>query len=117
MDNYILEIKELKKYYGTIRGVEDVSLKLNKGEIFGFIGPNGAGKSTTIRSIMGLINITSGKILINGKELDKNDIETKSIIGYLPSDIHLYDDCSVKELLDNNEIFYKNDINKKISTA
>ena len=73
MDNCILELKDLKKYYGKIRGIEDVSLKLHEGEIFGFIGPNGAGKSTTIRSIMGLINITDGKILINGKELAHNN--------------------------------------------
>ncbi len=51
MDNFILEVKNLKKYYGKIRGVEDVSIKLNRGDIYGFIGPNGAGKSTTIRTI------------------------------------------------------------------
>ena len=54
----MLEIKNLKKYYGKIRGCENVNIKLNKGDIYGFIGPNGAGKSTTIRTIMGLINKT-----------------------------------------------------------
>ena len=48
----ILEVKNLKKYYGKIRGVEDVSIKLNSGEAYGFIGPNGAGKSTTIKTIL-----------------------------------------------------------------
>ena len=52
----ILEIKKLKKYYGNIRGVEDVSITLKSGEAYGFIGPNGAGKSTTIKTIMSLIN-------------------------------------------------------------
>ncbi len=113
MENCILEIKHLKKYYGKNRGVEDVSLKLNKGDIYGFIGPNGAGKSTTIRTIMGLINKTSGNIYFNGEELDKNDIETKSKIGYLPSEINLYDDMSVKEILDYNELFYKENTNKR----
>lgn len=112
MDNCILELKNLKKYYGKIRGIEDVSLKLSEGEIFGFIGPNGAGKSTTIRSIMGLINITDGQIIINGKELDKDDIEAKRTIGYLPSDVHLYEDYSVKELLDYHESFYGKGIHK-----
>ena len=64
MGKSILEIQNLTKYYGKILGVEDLSLKLEVGEIFGFIGPNGAGKSTTIRCIMNLINKTSGKVLI-----------------------------------------------------
>ena len=113
MTNTILEIKHLKKYYGTTRGVEDVSLKLDKGDIYGFIGPNGAGKSTTIRTIMGLINKTDGNIYIKGKELDKDDIEIKKIIGYLPSEVNLYDDMSVKELFDYHESFYDFDISKK----
>ena len=109
----ILEIKKLKKYYGNTRGIEDVSLTLNKGDIYGFIGPNGAGKSTTIRTIMGLINKTSGNIFIKGKELDKDDIETKKIIGYLPSEINLYDDMTVKELFDYHESFYDKDLSKR----
>ncbi|MGN1013482.1 MAG: ABC transporter ATP-binding protein [Clostridia bacterium] len=106
----ILEIQNLTKYYGKIKGVENLSLKLNKGEIFGFIGPNGAGKSTTIRSIMNLINKTSGKVLIEGKEFLKDDIGIKEKIGYLPSEIYLYDDLTVKEMLDYHERFYKKDI-------
>ena len=109
----VLEIKNLKKYYGNTRGVEDVSIILNKGDIYGFIGPNGAGKSTTIRTIMGLINKTSGDIYIKGKELDKDDIETKKIIGYLPSEINLYDDMTVKELFDYHESFYNKDLSKR----
>ena len=58
----ILEIKNLTKYYGKIKGVENLSLSLEEGEIFGFIGPNGAGKSTTIRSVMNLINKTKGTV-------------------------------------------------------
>ena len=67
----ILEIQNLTKYYGKILGVENIALQLEEGEIFGFIGPNGAGKSTTIRSIMNLINKTSGKVLIENKEFNK----------------------------------------------
>ena len=113
MEKTILEIRELTKYYGKIKGVENLSLKLKEGEIFGFIGPNGAGKSTAIRSIMNVINKTSGKVFVEGKEFDKNDIEIKEKIGYLPSEIYLYDDLTVKEMLDYHEKFYKKDIHKR----
>ena len=113
MSEVIIELKHLKKYYGNSRGIEDVSLKINKGEIYGFIGPNGAGKSTTIRTILGLINKTSGNIYINGKELDLTDIDIKKRIGYLPSEVNLYGDMIVKELLDYHETFYKKDLSKR----
>ena len=113
MSDIILEIKHLKKYYGTSRGVEDVSLKLNKGDIYGFIGPNGAGKSTTIRSIMGLINISGGEILFEGNKLNPNDIDIKSKIGYLPSEINLYDGMTVKEIFDYHESFYNKDLSNR----
>ena len=109
----ILKLTHLKKYYKDIRGIEDVSLSLKKGDVYGFIGPNGAGKSTTIRTIMGLINKTSGDIYIKGKEYNKNDIETKKIIGYLPSEINLYGDFTVKEMLDYHESFYNKDTHNK----
>ena len=109
----ILEIKNLTKYYGNILGVKDLSLTLKQGEIFGFIGPNGAGKSTTIHLIMNLINKTEGTILLNGKEIVKNDVNLKEIIGYLPSEIHLYEDLTVKEMLNYHETFYKQNIHKR----
>lgn len=113
MEKNILEIQNLTKYYGKIKGVESLSLKLEEGEIFGFIGPNGAGKSTTIRSIMNLINKTSGKVLIENKEFNKDNVQIKEKIGYLPSEIYLYDDLTVKEMLDYHEGFYKKDIHKR----
>lgn len=112
MSEVVIELKHLKKYYGKVRGVDDVSLKINKGDIYGFIGPNGAGKSTAIRTIMGLINKTSGMIFINGKELDKDDLNIKKRIGYLPSEINLYPDMTVKQVLDFHESFYDNDYSK-----
>lgn len=107
MKKIVLEVKNLTKYYGKIRGVENLSLQLREGETFGIIGPNGAGKSTSIRAIMNLINKTSGEILIDGKMFDKDDLNTKMKIGYLPSEIHLYDDLTVKQMLDYHESFYK----------
>lgn len=102
----ILEVKNLTKYYGKELGAKEISFTLNKGEVFGFIGPNGAGKSTTIRSIMNLINKTSGEVYFRGKKLEKNNIYQKQEIGYLPSEIHLYDDMTIKEILDYHESFY-----------
>ena len=113
MKKEILEIKNLTKYYGKILGVKDLSLTLYEGEVFGFIGPNGAGKSTTIRSIMNLINKTNGKVLLNGEELDKDNVSLKELIGYLPSEIHLYEDLTVREMLDYHESFYKKDCHKR----
>lgn len=107
MQEMILEIKNLTKYYGKVKGVEDLSLSLHKGEIFGFIGPNGAGKSTTIRSVMNLINKDSGSVLFHGKELDRDDVDAKSKIGYLPSEVFLYDDLTVKGIFDHHETFYR----------
>lgn len=113
MKQPILEIKNLTKYYGNTLGVKNLNLTLNEGEIFGFIGPNGAGKSTTIRSIMNLINKTSGTVLLNGKELTKDNANLKAIIGYLPSEIHLYEDLTVNQMLNYHESFYHQNIHKR----
>lgn len=113
MGKCILEIKNLTKYYGKVLGVKNLSLKLNESEIFGFIGPNGAGKSTTIRAIMNLINKTDGTVLINGHEFNKDDTSLKELVGYLPSEINLYEDLTVKEMLDYHESFYKKNIHKR----
>jgi ABC-2 type transport system ATP-binding protein len=109
----ILTIENLTKSYKEVVAVKNLSLSLKEGEIFGFIGPNGAGKSTTIRSIMNLVNKDTGKILFYDKELTKDEIELKKMIGYLPSEIHLYDDLTVKQILDYHESFYKENIHDK----
>ena len=109
----ILKISHLTKYYDKTLAVNDLSLSLEEGEIFGFIGPNGAGKSTTIRAIMNLITKTKGKIYLNGEILDKNNINQNELIGYLPSEVHLYDDLTVKEMLDYHESFYKKNLTKR----
>lgn len=109
----MLVVENLTKYYGKVRGIEKLNLALEKGEVFGLIGPNGAGKSTTMRSIMNLINKTSGKVYVDGKEFHKDDVDLKRIIGYLPSEINLYDDLSVKEMLDYHESFYPKNVDLK----
>lgn len=113
MKNEFLKVSNLTKYYGDILGVKDVSFSLNNGEIFGFIGPNGSGKSTTIKCIMNLINKNEGTIQIDGKTFDKKDYILKELIGYLPSEIHLYDDLTVEKMLDFHETFYKKNIHDR----
>lgn len=113
MKKTVLEVQNLTKYYGNTLGVENLSLKLKEGEIFGFIGPNGAGKSTTIRSIVNLINKTKGKVLIDNEEYTKNNLNIKEKIGYLPSEINLYGDLTVKQMLDFHESFYKKNIHSR----
>ena len=113
MIDTVIELKHLKKYYGLSRGIEDVSIKINKGDIYGFIGPNGAGKSTTIRTNLGLINKSSGEIYLKGNIINPDDVNTKRIIGYLPSEIHLYDEMTVGEIFDYHESFYNRDLSKR----
>ena len=104
----MLRIENLTKYYGNVKGVENLSIELNDGEIFGFIGPNGAGKSTTIKCIMNFINKTSGNIYINNILVSDKNFEYKNLIGYLPSEIHLYDDYTVSEMFKYSSLFYSN---------
>lgn len=108
----MLKIENLTKYYNKALGCKNISLEVKKGEIFGFIGPNGAGKSTTIRCIMNLINKTSGKVIFNSEELNKDRVDLYNDIGYLPSEINLYDNMIIKELFILNESFYKKDCSK-----
>ena len=110
MRKIVLEINNLTKFYGSVLAVKDLSLTLKEGEIFGFIGPNGAGKSTTIRAIMNLIHKTEGTILFEGKVLKKDDVALKEQIGYLPSEVYLYEDMTVGEILDYHMSFYKKNL-------
>ena len=109
----ILEIRNLTKYYDDVLAVKDLSLELTEGEIFGFIGPNGAGKSTTIRSIMNLVNKTEGEVYFQDMLLTKDSTELKEKIGYLPSEIHLYEELTIKEIFDYHASFYKKDLSKR----
>ena len=76
----MLEVKEVTKYYGDFKAVDNLSFSVDKGEIFGLLGVNGAGKTTTFRMIMNLIKPTSGKITFNGKKIDYDVTDN---IGFL----------------------------------
>lgn len=102
----VIATDKLTKYYGEARGIVDVDLKIEAGEIFGFIGPNGAGKSTTIRLLLALIYPTSGSATIFGKDVIDHGPEIKKDIGYLPSEVFYYDDMKAADLLKYSGSFY-----------
>ena len=95
----MIEVKHLTKRYGDKQAVNDISFKVEKGEILGFLGPNGAGKSTTMNMLTGYISSTSGQILINGVDILEDPIKAKSNIGYLPEIPPLYMDMTVDAYL------------------
>ena len=95
----VVEIKNLTKSYGKNRGVIDVSLGIEEGDIFGFLGPNGAGKSTTIRSMLGFLKINSGEIKILGMDSIKQHEEILRNVGYMPSEAWFYDSMKVKDVI------------------
>lgn len=109
-----LEIKNLTKNYKNQRGIQNINISIKKGEVFGFVGPNGAGKSTTIRCIMELINKNSGEIFINNTQVKREKNSIKEEIGYLPSEVHLYEDLTVEKMLKYSASFYKKDCAKTI---
>lgn len=80
-----------KTYKGGKRAVDNISLQVESGDIFGFIGPNGAGKSTTIKSIVGVLNYEEGEILIGGHSMKKDPLICKKIIAYIPDNPDLYE--------------------------
>lgn len=107
----VIEIKNLTKSYGKNRGIENVNLSVNKGEIFGFIGPNGAGKSTTIKVLLNLIFPNSGDARIFDLDCVTEPIKIKKDIGYVPSEVKYYDNMQVKELI-NYAMSFRENIDK-----
>ena len=111
---YAIETEGLTKYYGKSRGIIDLDLKIEPGEIFGFIGPNGAGKSTTIRTLLGLILPSSGSGKILGLDIVKDTKEIKKQIGFMPSEVNFYEKMDVHELLRYSANFYETDCDSRI---
>jgi len=111
----VIEVKQLTKYYGKARGIIDVSLHVDEGEIFGFIGPNGAGKSTTIRLLLSLIHPTSGSATIFGKDCIQYGPEIRRDIGYLPSEVFYYERMRVIDLLKYSASFYDRNCTQRMN--
>ena len=94
-----IEVSNLTKIYGAQKAVNSISFKVNKGEIVGFLGPNGAGKSTTMKIVTGYLLADGGSATVCGIDVQKEPLETKKKIGYLPEANPLYYDMYVKEYL------------------
>ena len=105
----IIDIRNLSKFYGKVKGIEHVDLQIREGEIFGFIGPNGAGKSTTIRILLNLIFPTSGSATIMGFDVVRETKKIKRHVGYIPSDANGYSSVDVNEFLCYCNRFYRRD--------
>jgi ABC-2 type transport system ATP-binding protein len=98
-DDWAVEIEELVKTFGSFTAVDRVSLKVRKGDIFGFLGPNGAGKSTTIRMLCGILTPTSGRGKVGGFDIYRESEKIKQNIGYMSQKFSLYEDLTVEENL------------------
>lgn len=95
----MIEVQHLTKRYGTVTAVNDVSFRVEKGEILGFLGPNGAGKTTTMRVITGYMPATDGKAIVAGYDVFANPLEAKRRTGYLPETPPLYPEMTVRDYL------------------
>jgi ABC-2 type transport system ATP-binding protein len=95
----VIEVQNLTKRYGPVTAVDDVSFKVERGEILGFLGPNGAGKTTTMRVLTGYMPPTEGKVIVAGYDVFQQPLEAKRRTGYLPETPPLYPDMKVRDYL------------------
>ena len=97
MTEYVIETEALSVYYGRHRGILNVDLLIEEGEVFGFLGPNGSGKTTTQRVLMDVIRPTAGKASIFGKDCQKEGVEARVRVGYLPGELSLYENMKASQ--------------------
>ena len=95
----MIELQNVTKKYNDFTAVDDISFKIDDGEVVGFLGPNGAGKSTTMNMITGYIEPTAGKIIVNGFDINQKSKQAKRQIGYMPENVPLYLELTVKEFI------------------
>ena len=95
----MIELQNVTKKYNDFTAVDDISFKIDAGEVVGFLGPNGAGKSTTMNMITGYIEPTAGKIIVNGFDINQKSKQAKRQIGYMPENVPLYLELTVKEFI------------------
>jgi ABC-2 type transport system ATP-binding protein len=95
----VLEVRSLVKSFGSFVAVSGVSFDVRRGEVFGFLGPNGAGKSTTMRMVAGLLQPTSGSVVVDGHDLARESLAAKRVTTYIPDRPYLYDKLTGSEML------------------
>ena len=99
MENAVIQLQGLTKCYGKLKAVDDLSLEVSKGEIFGLLGPNGAGKTTAILMMLGLTEPTAGTVQVCGYNATANPIAVKRKVGYMPDSVGFYDNMTALENL------------------
>ncbi len=95
----MIRVSEARKYYGKSRGIHNVTLEVNEGEIFGFVGPNGSGKTTLIRILLGLLELQEGHALIMNMEVKLGNHEINKDIGYMPSESYFFNEMRVENVI------------------
>lgn len=103
MSEEVIETKDLTVYYGKHRGIVDVDLTVEKGEVFGFLGPNGAGKTTTQRVLLDVIRPTSGRATVFGLDCQEQSVAVQKRVGYLPGELALYGNMRASEFFEMYE--------------
>jgi len=95
----MIAVKHLRKVYGDFEAVKDLSFEVYPGEVFGFLGPNGAGKTTTLRMITGLLEPSSGEVVIDGHNLQTSPVAAKSVVGFIPDRPYIYEKLTAVEFM------------------
>lgn len=114
----MIEIINLTKRYGNITAVSEINLTIPNGQLFGFLGPNGAGKTTTIKTLVGLLKPTSGVVKIEGFDVQKQPLQAKRVVGFIPDKPFIYEKLTGKEFLQFIAGLYQvnpHDVDKRIS--
>ncbi|MBF0469722.1 MAG: ABC transporter ATP-binding protein, partial [Desulfamplus sp.] len=103
----MIKVHNLNKIYKSVHALKDVNLHVKPGELFAYLGPNGAGKSTTIRILTGLTQPTSGKVSLNGFDLENSSIKSRQQCGLVPQSINLDQELSVYENLTIHGLLFR----------
>jgi ABC-2 type transport system ATP-binding protein len=115
---FVIQTTGLSKSYDGVDALKNLNLQVPKNSIFAFLGPNGAGKTTTIKLLLGLIRPTSGGGKIFGKDIQRDSVEIRTNVGYLPQDFRFYEHMSARETLDYTAKFFfknpQNEIDKRV---
>lgn len=114
----MIEISNLTKRYGNITAVSDLNLTIPSGQFFGFLGPNGAGKTTTIKTLVGLLKPSSGTVKVEGFDVQKQPIQAKQVVGFIPDKPFIYEKLTGREFLQFNAGLYQvapNEIESRIA--
>lgn len=107
-----IEVKQVNKFFGSQKALDEVSFSIGKNEIVGFLGPNGAGKSTLMKIITGFLKATTGQVLVNDFDIESSKLDAQKCIGYLPEHNPLYLEMYVREFLQFNAAIYRIDSQK-----